>query len=325
MERVAPRRQSVSDPRFSFRARTARLSARRTTAGARIIWVCIQRQNLVAAAPLYLKGNSHGEYVFDWSWASAYERAGLDYYPKLLVRHALLAGHRRTPAGRHAARMRRRCARSLLAAIVQEIEARGLVVGASQFRRCDADADAFERSGLAARASTGSSTGRNRDASGWRDFDEFLAALNHKKRKNIRHERAQVARAGVACEMRHGDEMSDDELARDARLYLRTFDEKGNHPALTAGVLPPSRRCDAATGARRAVQTRRRDSSPMALLLRSVDTLYGRYWGCQENIPGLHFEACYYQGIEYCLRHGLSASNPARRASTSSRADSCRR
>jgi predicted N-acyltransferase len=237
---------------------------------------------LVAAMPLYLKRNSHGEFVFDWSWASAYERAGLEYYPKLLAAipyspvtgARMLVGH-----GGDAPNLR-----------AQLIKA---------------DADALRQAGWLSRYDW-QFHWRNR---GWPDFEAFLAALTHKKRKNIRHERAQVARAGVTCELRHGDELDEADWRAVHRLYLQTFAERGNHPALTEAFFRHLGR----TMPRRvvAVLCRREERIvAMAFMLRSSTTLYGRYWGCLENIAGLHFEACYYQGIEYCLRNGLKVFEP---------------
>ena len=263
---------------------------------------------LVAAAPLYLKRNSHGEYVFDWSWAGAYERAGLDYYPKLLsaVPYSPVTGARLLAgSGADASALRE----ALVAALAGTVEGAGLSSAHLNFVT-EADAGALEASGWLARFdwqfhwSNGTADGRH-----WTSFDEFLAALTHKKRKNIRQERAQVVRAGVTCEIRHGHQLSAAEWREIHALYLGTFAERGNHPALTLdffrhlGATMPDQVL--------AVVCRRgADMIAMALLLRSSTTLYGRYWGCQENVPGLHFEACYYQGIEYCLGNGLSKFEP---------------
>ncbi|MGH8121657.1 MAG: GNAT family N-acetyltransferase [Rudaea sp.] len=263
---------------------------------------------LVAAAPLYLKRNSHGEYVFDWSWANAYERVGLDYYPKLLgaipyspVNGArLLAGR-----GADAAELRAH----LVAEIVSETERAGL--SSAHINFVDAiDAEALEQAGWIVRFDWQFHWANAPiEAGGWRTFDDFLAALSHKKRKNIRHERTQVARAGIVCELRHGDELTVSDWHIIHQLYLRTFAERGNHPALTEaffrhlGTAMPRQVI--------AVLCKRGEAIiAMALLLRSSDKLYGRYWGSKENVPGLHFEACYYQGIDYCLRHGLKVFEP---------------
>ena len=263
---------------------------------------------LVAAAPLYLKRNSHGEYVFDWSWASAYERIGLDYYPKLLgaIPYSPVNGARLLAGcSADAAQLRGQ----LLAAIVAEIKRAGLSSAHVNFVDA-ADAQALEQAGWIARFDWQFHwTNAPIEAGGWRSFDEFLAALSHKKRKNIRYERAQVAQVGIVCELRHGDELNAYEWHAIHQLYLRTFAERGNHPALSEAFF----RHLGATMPRQviAVLCKRGDALvAMALLLRSSDTLYGRYWGSDENVPGLHFEACYYQGIDYCLRHGLKIFEP---------------
>ncbi|TLY49479.1 MAG: N-acetyltransferase [Gammaproteobacteria bacterium] len=258
---------------------------------------------LVAAAPLYLKLNSHGEFVFDWSWAAAYERAGLDYYPKLLgaVPYSPTTGARLlVGSGGDAQGLRAR----LIEAITSATDGAALSSAHVNFVSGD-DARALTQAGWLERFDW-QFHWRN---AGWRDFEHFLAALNHKKRKNIRHERAQVARAGVVCEVRHGDELSDADWRTIHRLYVSTFDERGNHPALTESFF----RHLGATMPRNVIAVLCRRSGTtiaMALLLRSSDTLYGRYWGSDEIVAGLHFEACYYQGIEYCLRHGVKTFEP---------------
>jgi predicted N-acyltransferase len=150
-----------------------------------------------------------------------------------------------------------------------------------------------------------------RNDAGWRDFDGFLAAMDHKHRKYIRSERRKVAAAGVRFRVAHGDEASEADLAAMHGFYLETFAEHGNRPTLTLPFL----RHLAATMPRRLVLVlaeRGGRTIAGALCLRGADTLYGRYWGADpgERIPGLHFEACYYQGIEYCLREGLSRFEP---------------
>ncbi|MEP6940944.1 MAG: GNAT family N-acetyltransferase [Rudaea sp.] len=258
---------------------------------------------LVAAAPLYLKRNSHGEFVFDWSWASAYERAGGDYYPKLLgaVPYSPVTGTRLlVGAGADAEHLRDQLARAIASAVD------GATLSSAHVNFvADFDAEALERAGWLPRHDWQFHWSNP----GWRDFDEFLAALTHKKRKNIRQERAQVARAQVSCELRHGDELSASDWHAVHGLYLQTFAERGNHPALTE---PFFRHLGATMPSQVVVVLCRRGSRivAMSLMLRSSSTLFGRYWGCLENVPGLHFEACYYQGIEYCLRHGLRVFEP---------------
>ncbi len=259
---------------------------------------------LVAATPCYLKGNSHGEYVFDWSWAGAYERNGLDYYPKLLsaVPYSPVTGPRFLVGRDDHAEMFREL---LIEALRAQTEGSGLSSAHVNFAT-DTDSRAFADARDWLPRFDWQFHWENR---GWADFQEFLAAMTSKKRKNIRQEREHVARAGVTCEIRHGDEMTSLDWRTVHAFYESTFDEKGNYPALTLAFFEHLGR---AMPRRVLCVIARRNGSPIAaaLLLRSSDTLYGRYWGSSENIPGLHFEVCYYQGIDYCLKHGLKRFEP---------------
>jgi len=271
---------------------------------------------LVAAAPGYLKSNSHGEFVFDHAWAQAYARYGVDqknglghssktsYYPKWLcaVPYTPVTGPRllaRDPTAR----------RALRATIVQMIGEADLSSAHINFHGADED-DAFDESWLQ-RLDV---QYHWRNDSGWQTFDKFLAAMDHKHRKNIRQERARVQRAGVAFRVVHGDDASEDDLATMHGFYLRTFADYGNTPALTLGFL----RHLASSMPRQLVlmlAEREGETIAGALCLRGGDTLYGRYWGArpgidQGTVPGLHFETCYYQGIDYCLREGLRVFEP---------------
>lgn len=254
---------------------------------------------LVAAAPGYLKANSHGEFVFDHAWAHAHARYGRDYYPKWLcaVPYTPVTGPRllaRAPADRAA----------LAGMVVSHASALGVSSAHVNFHEAGDDA-AFGDEWLA--RSDIQYHWHNRG--GWSDFDAFLGAMDHRHRKNIRQERARVRRSGVDFRVVHGDEASAGELAAIHGFYLQTFAEYGNTPALTLGFL----RHLADTMPRSLVLVLAlRGGEPIAgaLCLRGRDTLFGRYWGATEAVPGLHFETCYYQGIEYCLREGLSRFEP---------------
>src|SRR5690606_386852 len=142
---------------------------------------------------------------------------------------------------------------------------------------------------------------------GWRDFQDFLDALAAKKRKNIRQERARVH--GVDIAVLHGGEASEADLDAMHAFYARTFLDKGNLPALTRDFL--SHLAERLPRQLLLVLARRRGRAVAgALFLRSSSTLYGRYWGASEDLPALHFELCYYQGIEYCLRERLTRFEP---------------
>ena len=257
--------------------------------------------HLAAAAPLYVKLNSHGEYVFDWSWAGAYARAGLDYYPKLLcaVPYSPVPGPRLL-VGHGGGELRH----ALLEAIAAETERHGWSSAHLNFASAD-DATAFAGGSWLPRIDW-QFHWHNR---GWRDFADFLDALSPKKRKNIRQERARVLRTGISCEIRHGAELSATQWQALHAFYQSTFDEKGNYAALTIDFL---RHLSRAMPRRILAVLCHRGARLVAgaILLRSCDTLYGRYWGCAEQIAGLHFEACYYQGIEYCLRERMASFQP---------------
>jgi len=254
---------------------------------------------LVAAAPAYRKHNSHGEFVFDHAWAHAYARHGLDYYPKWLVAAPY------SPVRGPRLLARDDATRALLARALREaVEPAGFSSVHVNF--ADADAlRALDEDGWIARLDL-QFHWRN---AGWRDWHDFLAAFSHKRRKAIRQEREKVQRAGFGLRIVHGDEAGEAELAAMHDFYCLTCGEKGNSPALTLDFF----RHLARTMPRQLVlilAEREHRTVAGALCLRGGDTLYGRYWGSSEMAPGLHFETCYYQGIEYCLREGLRCFEP---------------
>ena len=254
---------------------------------------------LVAAAPGYLKDNSHGEFVFDHAWAHAYARHGLDYYPKWLcaVPYSPVTGPRLL--AQDAAHRK-----ALLTAVRDEVLRLGLSSAHVNFHAEDED-DAFASDWLP-RIDV---QYHWRNPGHWRDFDGFLADFDHKHRKNIRQERAKVQRTGVVIRTVHGDEATAADLEAMFGFYLRTFQDYGNSPALTLPFLQHL----AQTMPRQLVMfLADHDDRTIAgaLCLRGHDTLYGRYWGAEAPLPGLHFETCYYQGIAYCLREGLARFEP---------------
>jgi predicted N-acyltransferase len=258
---------------------------------------------MAGALPLYLKGNSHGEYVFDWAWADAWERAGGEYYPKLLcaVPYSPVTGPRLLAGSGPEAAIRRRA----LAAGLRELTDRiGLSSAHVDFLRAE-ETDAFDDAWLP--RSDWQFQWHNPGI--WRDFGDYLDALTHKRRNAVRHERAQVERAGIECEFRDGGTLDDAEWRTMHHLYSHTFDAKGNTPTLTLDFF---RHLGTAFPGHAHVAFARRAGAIIAgaLFMSSHDTLYGRYWGAIEQVPSLHFELCYYQGIDYCLRLGLRCFEP---------------
>ena len=254
---------------------------------------------LVAAASGYLKSNSHGEFVFDHGWAHAYALHGLDYFPKWLgaVPYSPVTGPRllaRDEASK----------RALLDAIERFLPQSALSSAHVNFH--DAEDEAVFDAGWLLREDIQYHWHHN---AGWKDFEDFLGAMDHKHRKNIRQERRKVRDAGISFRIVHGDEASEADLAAMHGFYLQTFAEYGNSPALTLDFI---RHLAQEMPRQLVIVLAGRESVPIAgaLCLRGGDTLYGRYWGASELHPGLHFEACYYQGIEYCLREGLARFEP---------------
>ncbi|MDH1195231.1 GNAT family N-acetyltransferase [Stenotrophomonas sp. GD03958] len=253
---------------------------------------------LVGAIPGYLKTNSHGEFVFDHAWANAYARHGRDYYPKWLgaVPYSPVTGPRllaRHDSGRAA----------LLLALREALPA--LEVSSAHINFHTAVDEALFGDDWLLREDVQFQWQNQGD---WATFEQFLGAMNHKHRKNIRQERAKVTRQGISFRVVHGDEAGRADLQAMYRFYLQTFLEYGNAPALTEAFL---RHLAISLGRGLVLFLAEQDGEPIAgaLCLRGGDTLYGRYWG-GATLPGLHFEACYYQGIEYCLREGLSRFEP---------------
>lgn len=256
---------------------------------------------LLAAAPGYRKTNSHGEFVHDWAWADAWEQHGLPYYPKhvVAVPYSPVTGAR-LPARNAAAR------RALIDALQAQARLDGLSGVHVNFLTDGEDA-AFDDGWLSRRTVQ---YHWHADPA-WRDTQDFLDALLPKKRKTIRQERERLRRQGIGFRVLHGGEASAADLDAMHGLYRATFADKGNLPSLTpaffhhlAAQLP---RALVLVLAERAGQT-----APIggALCLRDGERLYGRYWGSHETVPGLHFETCYYQGIDYCLREGLAVFEP---------------
>jgi predicted N-acyltransferase len=260
-------------------------------------------ERLVAAAPGYLKANSHGEFVFDWAWADAYRRHGLDYYPKLLVGvpYSPITGPRLlVGSGNDAARRRRQ-----LGIAIEDLVAQLRLSSAHLNFLTEDDAAAVAHDPWLPRFDWQYHF-HNR---GYADFDALLGEFTHKKRKNIRQERRHAQASGAAVDWIDGTHMRESDLDELHALYLDTFDRKGNTAALTRTFFSMIR--ERMPGSFHAAVARRGARIvAAAIYFSSSTTLYGRYWGAREDLPGIHFELCYYQAIEYVLRRGLDRCEP---------------
>ncbi len=258
----------------------------------------------LALAPLYEKTHSWGEFVFDFAWARAWESRGLDYYPKLLlaVPFTPATGPRVLCApssdGGAAARS------AALAAIAADASARGRSSAHALFIDEPLRITAGEAGWLLRRDCHFQWHNR-----GYRDFEDFLATFSADKRKKVRRERRRIAEQGIHFRTCTGAQLDAAAIARVHELHAATFLRHGHSPYLNAAFF---RRIAASLDESFiAVLALREDECvAMAVYLRSRDTLYGRYWGADGDFHSLHFEACYYQGIDYCIRHGLARFEP---------------
>lgn len=259
---------------------------------------------LIGAMPLYEKHNSYGEFVFDHAWAEAYQRLGMRYFPKLVcaVPYTPASGPRLlVEAGREGEVI------GLLAATARRLAERSSASGLHWLFP-----EAHEHSALA----DGEGVFTRHDCQfhwenrGYGDFDDFLAALSAKKRKNIRQERRKVIDAGVTLRRLDGHGASEADWRHFARFYERTFESKWGMPTFNLGFfLEVARRLPERVVLVLA-DNARGECVAGALMYRDDEVLYGRHWGCVEEIDCLHFEACYYQGIEYCIEQGLKRFEP---------------
>ncbi|VTU28547.1 GNAT family N-acetyltransferase [Variovorax sp. RA8] len=253
-------------------------------------------RELAAACPMYLKGHSYGEYVFDWAWANAYQQHGLAYYPKAVVAVPF------TPVPGTRLLAQDDASRALLVQALlawckeEELSSLHLLFGA------DEDIEACADAGLMLRH-TVQFHWKNAQ---WKDFDAFLASLSHDKRKKIRQERRKVHDAGVRFRWSRGADIREADWDFFYRCYARTYREHGNPPYLKpqffgrmAEDMPEAWLLFIAERSGKPI------ASSLIALSADASVAYGRYWGALERVDCLHFEACYYQPLAWCIEHGV--------------------
>lgn len=255
---------------------------------------------LQSAMPLYRKHHSFGEFVFDWAWADACRQAGIAYYPKLVTAapYSPVTGPRLL--GEHPEQLIETA--KTIAAEEQRVSWHVLFPD-------DRDRRYLEEAGLLLRKDVQFQWFDDGENGGYGDFEGFLGAMKSKRRKEIRRERRQLNEAGVRFRHITGRELDEATLQRVYACYASTYQVRGQLPYLTPDFF---RHYAAAAPDSLVVFIASRNDRDIAcaICLRDEETLYGRYWGSLEYVPGLHFEACYYQGIEYCLQHGLVRFEP---------------
>jgi predicted N-acyltransferase len=258
---------------------------------------------VLAAAPCYLKFNSYGELVFDWAWADAYRRHGLAYYPKLVVAspYTPATGPRILAApGPQGAEH----GRALIQGAVRAAERMG-VSSLHWLFPTDGETDLLESQGLMRRVGCQFHWTNQ----GYSSFDDFLGTFTAEKRKKVKRERRRVQEAGIVIRRVPGDAVSEAEWVTFHRLYRDTFDKRGGIPTLS---LPFFQEIGETMGRQLLLVFAYQGLKIVAAAFNLAGTrsLFGRHWGCFRDYHSLHFEACYYQGLEHCIGSGLTRFEP---------------
>ncbi len=258
---------------------------------------------LVGALPLYLKNNSHGEFVFDFAWASAYQQAGMQYYPKLVaaVPFTPATGPRMLIADSAA----RETIQPLLIDTARQLARANNASSLHILFPPEEEKDALASQNLMLRRDCQFHWQNNN----YLDFEDFLGTFTSSKRKKTRRERRRMSENNIRFEILSGAELTADHWDQIMPLYSTTFLRRGRPPYLTREFfeLITERMPDSMV----VVMAYQEDEMvASSICFRSDTTLYGRYWGANRFIDSLHFETCYYQGIDYCIEHGLQTFEP---------------
>ena len=250
---------------------------------------------LAAAMPLYVKSHSYGEYVFDWAWADAYHRNGLEYYPKLLSSIPF------TPVTGPRLLARDEPARAALIALLIAQQQAARMSSTHILYPTDEQAQQLEAAGFMLR----SGVQFHWLNQGYADFEQFLGTLEHKKRKNIRAERRKVREAGVTLRQVRGPDVTDADWRLFHRCYSNTYAEHHSSPYLNLDFF---QRIGQTMPQNILLVVAERGGQPVAssLVIHDQTTLFGRYWGALEHIPCLHFETAYYQPLEFCIAQKIA-------------------
>jgi hypothetical protein len=262
-----------------------------------------EQNNLIGALPLYQKTNSWGEFVFDFAWADAYRQAGLRYYPKLVSAVPY------TPATSPRLLLAPGCdqpaACTQLVAAARQLATRLDLSSLHLLFPTEQEADQLAGEGLLIRKDC-QFHWQNRN---YETFGDFLGELTSMKRKKLRRERRRIAESGITFRVLHGADLDEESWNQIMPLYASSFWRRGREPYLNQKFFAAISR---SLPQQIVIFLAMHNEEPIAtaLCFRSADTLYGRYWGSSGRYHSLHFETCYYQGIDYCIANGLSHFEP---------------
>lgn len=250
--------------------------------------------------PMYEKTHSWGEYVFDWSWSSAYQQHGLSYYPKLLIAAPytpsqgprLLGAKNQHDVQQLTAHLKDVC-------LSEHFSGFHILFPEAKEQDWLDQLDLLKRSDVQFHWNN----------KGYRDFDDFLDVFASRKRKNVRKERKSITDQGIDMRLLAGAEIDDQSWQDFYHFYHATYLKRGRHGYLNKAFFDAIRH---SMSDQIVLIMARRENQNIAgaLCFQDNEKLYGRYWGCIEEFNNLHFEACYYQGIDYCIQQGLKTFDP---------------
>lgn len=251
-------------------------------------------------APAFIKHHSYGEYVFDWGWADAYQRHGIEYYPKLL----LAAPFTPTEGNRIYSPNFEFNGQYLSAALHNHCAEENLS-GCHILYCNNHEIDQLEGYGWHTRYST-QFHWYNYDYS---DFDDFLTSFKSRKRKTVLKERQSIREQNIDIQWIEGKNITPEQWEFFYYCYQLTYAKRGMQGYINLDGFKALQK-EIATQIQMVVANKENEPIACALFFQDSKNLYGRYWGCTQDIPNLHFEVCYYQGIEYCIQHGLEHFDP---------------
>jgi len=261
--------------------------------------VVFEGDELIAAMPLYIKTHSYGEYIFDWAWADAYNRHGLNYYPKLISAipftpcsgsRLLLKDSARFP--------------ELLPLMLAAIKNHAQTMNASSWHCLFPSADLSAQLS-AEKISQRVGTQFHWNNRGYKTWDDFVGTMNSRKRKNINKERRAVVEQGISFVTKTADTISPADWQLFYLLYCNTYLKRSGHTGYLTQDFFTLLGEHFAQHCLLVIAYQQEQAIAAALFFTDSQTIYGRYWGCVEEHEFLHFETCYYQGIEYAIKHGL--------------------
>jgi predicted N-acyltransferase len=256
-------------------------------------------EKLIGACPLYIKTNSYGEFVFDWSWASAYEQSSLEYYPKIVssIPYNPVSGARLLAQSV--------AIKKLMVKQIIRLTEKMNMSGSHILFTTDEDTEICQQLGMQQRIGC-QYHWKNKH---YTDFEDFISTFVSRKRKKVKRERRKVAEENITFIIKSGDQASTNEISKAHHFYESTFDRKSGLPTLSKGFFKEI----ALTMGEQLIfifAMHKDKIIACAICFKSDDALFGRFWGCESTYDSLHFETCFYQGIEYCIQHKLQRFEP---------------